>query len=214
MGAAAKLRRGEAHFQALDALVDNFRTEAYSVQFESDFPKSGQTIVFAEPLQEPPAVEWGPMIGDCAHGLWAIDPDLTAPIKKLQPFCTGQQAPEREPLAMLHELSNIDKHAHPQLVNATVELADVISVRPFEGAPDITFNVVWQRAPGPLKERTEIARVEQVGLPITNMPEMHMDARFRPDIAFSEGHPAHGGRLLQTLSGMGQTVQSIIAALT
>jgi hypothetical protein len=45
------------------------------------------------------------------------------------------------------------------------------------------------------------------------LPEMHMDARFTPDVAFSKGHPAHGGRLLHTLSDMGKTVRAVIAAL-
>jgi hypothetical protein len=266
--AEAKLRRAELHFQTLDTLAVDFRSDAYRVESEKDWPKSNEILIFAEPLREPPSVEWGPIIGDivhnlrsalenaiwalsvaysgpapkhplpkgsrwadvrfpitlrardwkgdCAHGLWAIDPKLWTPIKELQPFSTGQNAPEREPLAVLHELSNIDKHAYPHLVNATIELADVFSVSPFEGAPDVDFEVLWKRAPGPLKERTQIAQINPVPRPpvlAMNLPEMHMDARFRPDVAFSEGHPAYGGRLTHTLSEIGQTVQAVIAAL-
>jgi hypothetical protein len=219
-GAEAKLRRAELHFHTLDALVVDFRTEAYAVQPENDWTK-GQTVIFAEPLREPPSLYWGPIIGDFVHNirsaldhlvfalaaarkgpppelvkgtkwerlsfpirlddtewnsircdrLWALSDRQAAAIYDLQPFTTGQNAPEREPLAMLEELWNIDKHRHLHLINATVELAEVISVRPREGFPDITLKVVWQRAPGPLKERAEIARIEQVGVPMTNMPE-------------------------------------------
>lgn len=257
--AIAKLGRSRDHFGILVELVAAFRRDAYRVEAQNDWPNSMQVVVFAEPLRDPPAREWGPIIGDIVHNLrsaldnmvyalasfregpapdpvegkwarlafpvrrtdaewrsirsdrlWALDDTEADAIRGLQPFSTGQESPEREPLMILEALWNIDKHRHLHLVGATFELADVISVRPFDSAPDIPLKVISQRAAGPLKDRTEIARLEQVGPPWTNMPEAHADLRFTPDVAFGEGHPAYGGSLLETLGDCGRRVEEIL----
>jgi hypothetical protein len=155
--------------------------------------------------------------------LWAIDPAHLAVLKGLQPFETGKNAPEREPLAVLQELWNIDKHRHLHLVNATVELTDVLTVNPFpdladpHGLMDVEFEIVSKRAPGPLEGRTEIGRARMVrkpgGLIAVNFPQMHMNPSMAIDPSFDQGYPAYGGRVLHTLSEIGKTVEAILAAL-
>jgi hypothetical protein len=154
--------------------------------------------------------------GRAGKDLWALDPAQVAIFKELQPFYTGQQAPNREPLAVLDELWNIDKHRHLHLVNATVELRDVLSVSPFPGAPNVEFEVVSKRAPGPLVGRAEVGRAQLIPGEVLAMtlPEVHMDPRIAVDVAFDQGPPAHGGLLLHSLGQMGETVDEIIAALT
>ena len=152
-----------------------------------------------------------------------IEPSLIAQLKPLQPFMTGRDAPDREPLAVLQELWNIDKHRHLHLVNATVELHDVLTVNPFEGANDpdglmasLEFEVVSKRGPGPLIDRTEIGRARLVrkpgGILGMTLPQMHMNPRVAIDVAFDQGYPAYGGRVLQTLSQIAEMVEAILAA--
>jgi hypothetical protein len=85
--------------------------------------------------------------------MWAADPALMAVLEKFQPYFDRKTAPDREPLAVLEELWNIDKHRHLHLVNATVELEDVIPVEPFPEAPHIDFEVISKRPTENLKAK-------------------------------------------------------------
>lgn len=145
-----------------------------------------------------------------------IDPTLLAALKQLQPFATGQNAPHREPLAVLQELWNIDKHRHLHLVNVTVELGEVITRNPLPGEPRVVLEIVSKRAPGPVVGRTEIGRVRVNPWPGTILPRMlpmmHMYPHAAIDVAFDQGAPAYGGRVLHTLREIGKTVETIIGA--
>ena len=150
--------------------------------------------------------------------LWAIDPALMAILERFQPFYGGQNPADREPLAVLDELWNIDKHRHLHLVNATIELRDVVSVEPIPGLPRIDFEVVSKRAPGPLVGPTEIGRarpIDRAGVqtPRTNLPQMFMYPDLAVDVAFDEGAPAYGGSVLDTLRRIRKTVQAIVVAV-
>ena len=151
--------------------------------------------------------------------LWAVDPALLASLQGLQPYITGPQAPDREPLAVLEELWNIDKHRHLHLVNATIELRDVFSTEPFGEDLRIDFEVISKRAPGPLVGPTEIGRarpIDRPGIqtPRTNLPQMFMNPDLAVDVAFDQGAPAHGGSILQTLRSLRKTVKAILAAIS
>lgn len=150
--------------------------------------------------------------------LWGVDPALKAVLKPFQPFYGGKNPADREPLAVLEELWNIDKHRHLHLVNATIELRDVFSVKPFPGMPDLDFALVSKRAPGPFVGATEIGRarpIDRPGIqtPRTNAPQVFMNPDLRPDVVFGEGPPAYGGSVLQTLRGIRKTVQNIVSAV-
>lgn len=160
--------------------------------------------------------------GVASKHLWAMDPALVASLKPLQPFCTGKDAPEREPLAVLQELWNIDKHRHLHLVNATVELVDVVSVNPFPDLPpdpltELEFKIVSQRGPGPLVGRAEVGRASFIrkpgGLVAVSHPHMHMEPDIAVDVAFEEGYPAYGGGVLHTLGQIRETVEAILYAV-
>jgi hypothetical protein len=150
--------------------------------------------------------------------MWATDPRLRAVLERFQPFYRGQNPPDREPLAVLDELWNIDKHRHLHLVNATIELRDVISVEAIPGLPRIDFEVISKRAPGPLKGPTDIGRarpIDRPGVqtPRTNLPQMFMYPDLAVDVAFDQGAPAYGGSVLKTLRRIRKTVQDIISAV-
>jgi hypothetical protein len=149
--------------------------------------------------------------------LWAVGPALIADLKALQPFEIDQHAPDHEPLAVLQELWNIDKHRHLHLVNVSVELHDVLFAEAFPGLPEMEFEVVSKRAPGPLVGKTEIGRAQLItrpgGILASSLPHVGMNPRLAIDVAFGQGAPAYGGSVLHTLREIGETVQAIVAAL-
>ncbi len=182
------------------------------------------------------AKDWG---GQWGSRMWATDPALKTVLEQFQPYFGGKNPPDREPLAVLDELWNIDKHRHLHLVNATIEVRDVFSVEAFPGMPHIEFEVVSKRAPGPLVGPTEIGRARMLRRPdgtltepvvqvygspdssettlmpikTVSLPQMHMNPDLAVDVAFSEGAPAYGGSVLQTLSSLRETVNDILAAV-
>ena len=151
--------------------------------------------------------------------LWAIDPSIAASLKGFQPFNTGPQAPDREPLAVLEELWNIDKHRHLHLINATIELRKAVSIELFPGMPRVDFEVISQGPlGGPFVGPAEVGRarpVERPGVqtPRTNAPHMFMYPDLAVDVAFDQGAPAYGGSVLKTLRSLSKTVKTILAAV-
>jgi hypothetical protein len=138
----------------------------------------------------------------------------------LQPYVTGQNASERELLAVLDELCNIDKHRQLHLVNTTIKLGDILSVNPFPGGPEIgnigNFEVVSKEPARHLIGRAEIGRARQVpvsGWAVwTSDPQVHMDPSVAIDVVFEQGPPAYGGSVFQLLTDIGQAVENIIRA--
>lgn len=165
--------------------------------------------------------------------MWAADPALMAVLERFQPYFSGKNPADREPLAVLDELWNIDKHRHLHLVNSTIELRDVVSAKPFPGIPDIAFEVISKTAPGPLVGPTEIGRARMIrrpdgrltapmagpdgemspGILATNLPQVHMNPDLAVDVAFDQGAPAYGGSVLKTLRSLRKTVQNIVSAV-
>jgi hypothetical protein len=277
----AKIDRADKHIRALARMVGAFRKKAYSVSVQPamwveppTMQNALQVVISAEATEDPPSLEWAPIIGDIVHGLrsaldqvawglsvdhqatlgnspppdpiprrdpwrsvsfpiclsrsdwpsqwrnklWAADPALMAVFERLQPFYAGKNTPDREPLAVLDELWNIDKHRHLHLVNATIVLRDVLSVKPFPGLPDLDFEVISKRAPGPLVGPTEIGRarpIDRPGVqtPRTNLPQMFMNPDLAVDVAFDQGAPAYGGSVLKTLRSLRKTTQNIVSAV-
>lgn len=140
------------------------------------------------------------------NSLWGVRPALCTELQWLQPFNHGQDAPKK-PLAILNELWNIDKHRHLHLALFFVSLHDVES-----RDPKFQFRIVKKKSPGPFKGRAEIGRVEPVGGPYPNL--MMVQRSVQPiltfDIAFEQGPPAYGGRVMETLERLHDTVAAIL----
>jgi hypothetical protein len=298
----AKIDRADKHIRALARMILAFRKLAYTVEAQPGFwrePVSGtnvdEVVILAQATEDPPSLEWGPIIGDIAHGLrsaldqvawslsvayqatlgnqpppdpiprsnrwrniafpicrngkdwgnlwgtkmWAADPALKTVLERFQPYFCGKNPPDREPLAVLEELWNIDKHRHLHLVNATIELRDVFSVEPFPDAGNIEFEVISKRAPGELISPTEIGRARVVRRPdgtltepvvqvytspdssettlmpikAVSLPQVYMYPDLAVDVAFGQGAPAYGGGVLKTLRSIRKTAQNIVSAV-
>lgn len=139
----------------------------------------------------------------------AIPPGAQAVIEGLQPWHTGQD----DPLWMLHELSNTDKHRIPNLALALFE-GSTYSVEP---SPDVTVRDV-EFLPGPLVDGAPIGRLH---LDKTD-PDARVDVEYKPTfrVAFGEGTdsvgnalPTNGKPILQTLLLIHDAVWSAVRDL-
>jgi hypothetical protein len=138
--------------------------------------------------------------------LWGVRSALRTELQRLQPFNHRQDA-LKKPLAILEELWNIDKHRHLHLALFFVGLHDVESQD-----PKIQFRIVKKRSLGPFKGRAEIGRVEPVGGPYRNwmMVQKNVQPILTFDTAFEQGPPAYGGRVMETLERLHDTVAAIL----
>jgi hypothetical protein len=143
-----------------------------------------------------------------------VRPDLRARIEALQPFNTGPSTPREEPLAVLHQLWQVDKHRHLHLTNCFVGVKDIVHRKPFPSAPDIAFQVTWKRDVGPFKDGAPIARAKPIPIPggviAVSLPMMHMEPHLAFDVAFDQGPPAYGGRVMESLERLYNTVSAIL----
>jgi hypothetical protein len=164
----------------------------------------------------PVALSSGAWEAACREKLWAIDPAVAEPLRAVQPFETAPDAAEREPLAVLDELSHIDRHRHLELVSTAVDLDEVLTREPFAGTPDVAFELVSKRGAGPLDGRTELGRARILDRPggviAMTLPHVQLDPRLAVDVAFADGPPAHGGSVIATLQRIGREVSAVVDA--
>jgi len=125
---------------------------------------------------------------ECRNKIGCIHPDAQAAIKGLQPHNRGDKFAS-DPLWMLHELNNFDKHRAPHITQVAISAwAD------FPDAPHLpgTININL----GPFEGGAEIASYT----PHTSAfaegfdPKVHMDPLLTFGIFFGEGSAAAGWR--------------------
>jgi hypothetical protein len=154
----------------------------------------------------------------CVTALRFVDPALHARFYRLQPFYRRKKKPWRDPLAVLDELWNIDKHRHLHVTHAFLGLEYVLSTYPLKivaeappGYADAlkhSYSIVSQRRPGPVKGKTELGRVIEPGLPLA--PDVYMHTYIAFDIAFEQRSPANGGLVIPTLRELRNEVRSVV----
>lgn len=202
----------------LRAALDNL-VWALSVKFSG--PAPAYPIPYGNPWRRIafPVVlhkkEWGQV---SERTLSFVDPSLLTRFYRLQPCYRQKKQPRRDPLAVLDELWNIDKHRHLHLTHAFVGLKDVLSTYPLKivaeappGYADAlkhSYSIVSQRTPGPVEDETELGRVIEPGL--TLAPQVYMNAYLAYDIAFEQRSPANGGPVVPTLEDLRQEVMRIL----
>jgi hypothetical protein len=144
-----------------------------------------------------------------AGSLWGVRPDLRTVIQKLQPF-NRRKNPSKEPLAVLDELWNIDKHRHLHLALFSAALDDVGTLVTSVSQPELALRVVKKYTPRPLKGRTEIGSLEYIGEYRDPTPNVDVSLRVTFDVAFEQGPPAYGGGVIETLKRLHDTVAAIM----
>lgn len=150
------------------------------------------------------SVKWEPSLSH--GGLWAVDPSLLPTFLKYQPFVTGKGTADREPLAILHDLWNIDKHRHIHVV--------IVGVAPNSGHTFAfptrgrgTVKNVGGLRTLELNKLTELFEVE-VAEQVPQHVEMNWAVGF--ELSFSEGPPAYRRDTFDFLSGVKDTITTIV----
>lgn len=184
-----------------------------------------------------------------------VDPALHTRFHRLQPFYRRKNRPERDPLAILDELWNIDKHRHLHLAESFLGLDGVKSNlqqffansppattvritkaklvgeppekpielnaeeraehhrRLVESAAQHGYSIIVQHPPGPFIDGAELGRVTEAGNTRMLMnPGMYVDPELTFDIAFEERSPAHGQRVIPTLTLLRDDVEAILTS--
>jgi hypothetical protein len=152
--------------------------------------------------------------------LWGVDKALHAEFRALQPFDTGQ-LPNTQPLWVLQELSNLDKHRAIPVVGLVVHTAfsafpDLVGFPPLPpGFPPFEAEFFDLVGEGPFEHGANLGRMRLTGglvIPIAAIP-VQVDRSHAFDIAFDKGFPAYGGRVFDELKEMRRLVSAIIDRL-
>ncbi len=153
-----------------------------------------------------------------------VNRSLLPLLRDVQPFVTGQQAPEREPLAVAHELWTIDKHRHVPLVSVWAGGEEtqirVVPARPIPGVEFRTSSVAGARVLR-LNAKTELARIRCVdrvarlaGLSMAPVPPMGMyldvEHNVSFQITFKSGIPGYRQDVEDVLSAVHRTTLSLV----
>ena len=125
--------------------------------------------------------------GECGRRLKHVHPDVRTFIETLQPYHRPDKA-YRSNLAVLRDLSNVDKHRHI-VVTLTAATASGLKI----SHPDLPPGIYLPGYKGLLKTGTVIARWKFLGAPATAGEEVQVHGDIAIDVAFGEGWPAWGG---------------------
>lgn len=143
-------------------------------------------------------------------------------IEQLQPFECGK---DRDPLWLLEEMWNADKHRVPHLVGFIAKVTKAEIVLP---PADDPFRVLFEKVIGtatvtldqsvvnrPFEDGAEIGRITtKGGLPSTIGPEMYVKLDIMFDVALEQGPPAYGQRVIPAIAMMIDAVSSIVREMT
>jgi hypothetical protein len=125
-----------------------------------------------------------------------------AMVERAQPYHAAD--PEAEPLAVLRQLWNQDKH---RLLTTTMAVPGRIELR-FHPFQDVESIVNVEGFPGPLKHGAPLARVKVV--PFGRNPKVVMDGETAIGVAFAEGEPAAGQFVDATMTAIYRNVDAIV----
>jgi hypothetical protein len=210
---------------AIGDVIHNLRAALDYIVWElSDTQVTAPTlpIPFGSPwrrVQFPVVMNQGQWATECGRRLHFVDPTLHATFKRLQPFHTHRQHPQRSLLAVLDELCNRDKHRSIVVVEDLVRFERVDpSQWDFGGSrPAITDAVVLRhRRSGAVKDGAELARI-RLNEPEATSTLVHvlqdaldLNLDFAYDVAFEKGFPAHGRRVVELLGQLSDCVAAIL----
>lgn len=138
-----------------------------------------------------------------ARYIGGMDPAAQAVIERLQPYHRLDRK-YRSLLAVLHDLSNVDKHRHILVTGAVGTLKNITidGYAPLD-PPEVT------RKKTPVVHGAEVARIKIWGPP---RPKMVMRAEFPFDVAFAHEWPAYGASVVGVLTGVHNHIRDHVFA--
>ncbi|MEX1100869.1 MAG: hypothetical protein WEF05_03005 [Actinomycetota bacterium] len=144
--------------------------------------------------------------------IWGIHPQAEL-FRALQPYVTGPNDPVREPLAVLHNLWNIDKHRAAPVVGSVLSISGVGTIPPAIDLPLIKTRLVQPHF-GPFEEDDVLAEVDMTtsGLIGRAFAQDYLDHYLGRSfgVAFGDGPPAYGAEVRDVGGRMYEAVRSIL----
>lgn len=137
--------------------------------------------------------------------LSTMHPSVHAVFEKLQPYRRGHPKP-RDLLAVLRDISNVDKHRRVSVVMA---VANEAGITVSDGISPTQTISGWR---GRLVRDTEIASFDVRDssgalIPRENHPDMDVSGKLAFDIRFGDGFPGFGGNVVPVLRAMASHIE-------
>ena len=137
-----------------------------------------------------------------------VGPDARKIIKSFQPCYRRPNDPEGDPLWVLNDLANIDKH---RLLHTTA----VAYIPHYGGLPpdkpsDVILGVQFPMGRRPFHDGAEIARYNITRESGEPPPDMKVEVEFAFDITFDPKGPARGAPLLPGIQGLRNAVFDVL----
>jgi len=142
------------------------------------------------------------------HEIRGIPPDAKAIVEGLQPYHRGKES-AGDPLWLLHEMSNIDKHRN---IHLTAWAAHTIALDITQILPGARLHSLNVRPAGMIESGAILAEVDY-SCPGGLAPIMQMEKNFLFTIALDEPAEVRGQPLNSVLSYIGGYVEGIVDVL-
>ncbi len=139
-----------------------------------------------------------------------IPPDAQAIVEGLQPYNRGKDKVSTDPLWILREMSNIDKH---RSIHVTTWSAYTIALDITHIAPGTRVHSHWVRPPGVIENGAPIVEVD-MSIPGPSETAMYMEKEFWFTIAFDEGTPLAGQQVQEALYELAVYVEGVVSTLS
>jgi hypothetical protein len=189
---------------ALDHIVYTISYRSNSSGFMNDETTEFPICDNFDALRGPHRRTWGPF-----HQIRGIPKDAQAIIEGLQPYHRGKESLQADPLWILREMSNIDKHRtiHPTGWTAHSIYLDITQL-----APGVRIHRLWSRPIGAIENNAILAEVEY-SAPLATYATMYMDKEFLFTIAFDQDTPLAGQQVQVALWNLAVYVEGVLNAL-
>ncbi len=193
---------------ALDHIVYTISYRGNPAEFANDnttaFPICDQSNTFHARRRR----EWKPL-----HEIRGIPPEAQAIIEGLQPYNRGNVAMKSDPLWILREMDDIDKH---RTIHISGWSAHAIALDITELMPGVRLHSHSIRPTGAIESGAILVEIDySADFAIVNpdVPAMYMDKEFLFTIAFSDDTPLAGQQVQAALFDLSVYVQGIVNAL-
>jgi hypothetical protein len=187
---------------ALDQVIFAISYSRNPDEFANDrttsFPIFNDRDAFNRPRRNRPAL----------HEIRGIPPDAKAIVEGLQPYHRGKDAAS-DPLWLVHEMSNIDKHRN---IHLTAWAAHTIALDITQILPGARLHSLNIRPPGMIESGAVLAEVD-FSYPSSSGDMFVMEKNFLFTIALDEPSAVRGEPLNSALACIGGYVEGVVNAL-
>ena len=143
------------------------------------------------------------------HEIRGLPPGAQAIVKGLQPCHRGQDMHD-DPLWVIHEMSNIDKH---RMIHVVTWTADTVALDITGMVPGVRIHSHSVRAPGIIESGAPLVEIDMT-IPESGGETVYMQKQFLFGIAFDESTPLGNKEVISSLYELGTYAAGVVDALS